>query len=220
MLLLLACASTSADEQAAVRRAVEEGRLRPLTEIIALVQARHPGRVVDVDLERRSGGRYIYEIELLGENRRKLEIKVDGATGSILEAEGVDSRSFHPLPALLRRVQEQYPGHVIDAEFEHGLYQIEVARTDGTHVRVSVDPVDARIVHEESRTDHLARIQPMPQVLERILDRYPGTVLEGELERGTDGGYYYEFEIQGEDGETLTLHVDAFSGEVLREEED
>lgn len=222
LLLLLACASARADDQAAVRRAVEEGRLRPLTEIIALVQARYPGRVVDVDLERRSGGRYVYEIELLDKNRRTLEVKIDGASGAILETEsdGVDSRSFHPLPVLLRRVLEQHPGHVIDVELEHGLYQIEVARTDGTHVQVSVDPVNARIVRDEDRTAQLPRMQPLPQALERVLERHPGTVLEGELERGPDGGYYYEFEIQAEDGETLTVHVDAFSGEVLRVEED
>lgn len=221
LLLLLFCASALADEQAQVRRAVEEGHLRPLTEIIALVQSRYPGRVVDVDLERRSGGRYVYEIELLDQNRRKQEIRIDGATGMILGTEGgVDGRAFHSLPVLLRRVLEQHPGHVIDVEFEHGLYQIEVARTDGTHVQVSVDPVDARIVRDENRASQLPHMLPLPQALERVLERYPGTVLEGELERGPDGSYYYEFEIQDEDGETLTLHVDAFSGQVLREEED
>ena len=220
LLLLLACASALADEQASVRRAVEEGRLRPLTEIIALVQARHPGRVVDVDLERRSGGRYVYEIEVLDENRRKREIKVDGATGAILETDGVDGRTFHALPVLLRRVLEQYPGHVIDAELEHGLYQIEVARTDGTHVQVSVDPVDGRIGRDDDRDVQLARMLPMPQALEQVLERYRGTVLEGELERGPEGGYYYEFEIQDDDGDTTTLHVDAFTGAVLREEDD
>ena len=222
LLLMLASASALADEQAAVRRAVEEGRLRPLTEIIALVQARYPGRVVDVDLERRSGGRYVYEIELLDENRRKLEVKIDGASGAILgtEGEGVDGRAFHALPVLLRRVLDQYPGHVIDVEFEHGLYQIEVAASDGTHVQVSVDPVDARIVRDEGRTARLDGMLPMPQVLERLLERHPGTVLEGELDRGPDGGHYYEFEIQGADGGTTTLHVDAFSGTILRQEED
>ncbi len=220
LLLSLVSSSVFADDQASVRRAVEEGRLRPLTEIITLVQARYPGRVVDVDLERRSGGRYVYEIELLDQNRRKLEIKVDGASGAILETEGVDGRAFHALPVLLRRVLEQYPGHVIDVEFEHGLYQIEVARTDGTHIQVSVDPVDARIVRDEDRTAQLARMRPMPEVLERVLERYSGTVLEGELERGPDGRYYYEFEIQDEDGETTTLHVDAVTGDILREEED
>lgn len=219
-LLLLPIFAAVADDQASVRRAVEEGRLRPLTEIIALVQQHYPGRVVEVDLERRSGGRYIYEIEVLDANRRKLEIKVDGATGRILETDGVDARAFHSLPVLLRQVLAQHPGHVIDVEFEHGLYQIEVARTDGTHVQVSIDPRDARIVRDEARDAQLVRMLPMHDVLERVLQRHAGTVLEGELERGRDGGYYYEFEIQGQDGKTITLHVDAFSGDILREEED
>ena len=45
-------------------------------------------------------------------------------------------------------------------------------------------------------------------------------VLEGELERSPDGSQYYEFEIQSLDGDITTLHVDAFSGEVLREDAD
>ncbi|MCX7556699.1 PepSY domain-containing protein [Xanthomonadaceae bacterium JHOS43] len=220
--LLWLATGALADDQTAVRRAVEEGRLRPLTEIIALVQARYPGRVVDVDLERRGGGRYVYEIEILDEHRRKHEIKVDGASGTVLEseAEGVDASHFHALPVLLDRVLARHPGHVIDAEFEHGLYRIEVVRADGTHVQASVDPVDGSIVREDERNAHFGRMLPMARVLEALLLRYPGTVLEGELERGSDGDYYYEFEIQSQDEETVTLHVDALSGEVLREEED
>lgn len=219
-LLLLPLSTAAADEQASVRRAVEEGRLRPLAEIIAAVQARYPGRVVEVDLERRSGGRYVYEIELLSPERRKLEIKVDGATGKILETEGVDARAFLSLPVLLRHVLEAYPGHVIDVEFEHGLYRVEVAGTDGTHLQVSVDPHDGSISRDAARDADLSRMLPMPEALEGVLKRYRGVVLEGELERSPDGGQYYEFEIQGDDGDITTLHVDAFSGEVLREDAD
>ena len=52
LLLLLALSGAAmAGDQDAVRRAVAEGRLRPLTDIVATVQARYPGRIVDVDLE-------------------------------------------------------------------------------------------------------------------------------------------------------------------------
>ena len=219
-LLLLPLSTATADEQASVRRAVEEGRLRPLTEIIAVVQARYPGRVMEVDLERQGSGRYVYEIELLTPERRKLEIKVDGATGNILETEGVDGRAFLSLPVLLRKVLEAYPGHVIDVEFEHGLYQVEVARDDGTHVQVNVDPLDGYITRDDARDIHLSRMLPMPEALEGVLKRYQGVVLEGELERSPDGSHYYEFEIQHDGEDITTLHVDAFTGEVLREDDD
>ena len=191
----------------------------PLADIIAQVQARHPGRIMDVELERRRGGAYVYEIELLGPDRRRFEIVVDGASGQVLDAGKADARAFRPLPELLQRVLSEYPGQVVDAELEHGVYQVEVIQDGGVRVQVSVDPADLRIMRDTSRDQQMGRVLPMAEVLQSLLARYPGAVVEAELDRGPDGGYYYEFDIEDGSGRTLTLHVDAFSGEVLREED-
>lgn len=222
--LALSFGLAAADEdQAQVRRAVAEGRLRPLSEIMAQVQAQYPGRVMDVELERDRNGRYVYEIEMLGPDRRRFEIKVDGATGQLIEpgagAGTGTARSFHPLPDLLRQVLQAHPGYVIDVELEDGQYQVEVVANDGSHVQVVVDPRAGGILRSESRVD-LSRLRPMPEVLDAVLARYPGTVLDAELERGIDGSYYYEFEIEDGRGRQHALRVDAFSGEILHEEED
>lgn len=219
--LAILSGTAAAEDQAQVRRAVAEGRLRPLSDIMAEVQARHPGRVMDVELERERGGRYVYEIEMLGPDRRRFEVKVDGATGQLIEPEAgrTSARSFHPLPDLLRQVLQRHPGHVIDVEFENGQYQVEVVANDGNHVQVAVDPHAGSILRSEEPVD-LSRMRPMPEVLDAVLARYPGTVLDAELERGIDGAYHYEFEIEDSRGGQHALRVDAYSGEILHEEDD
>lgn len=218
--LLLSSGPLAAGEQAAVRRAVAEGRLRPLTEIIATVQARHPGRIVDVELERVRGGAYVYEIEILTPDRGTLEVKVDGATGGIIEPGGPAARGHRPLPELLREVQARYPGHVIDVELEHGSYQVELAREDGRRLHVVIDPATGATVEDAARDAGLGGMRPMADVIEAVLQRYRGTLVEGELERTDDGRHFYELEIVGDDGQEYAVRVDAVSGEVLREDAD
>lgn len=218
--LLLSSGPLVAGDQATVRRAVAEGRLRPLTEIIATVQARHPGRIVDVELERARGGAYVYEIEILMPDRGTLEIKVDGASGDIIEPGGPSAHGYRPLPELLREVQARHPGHVIDVELEHGNYQIELAREDGRRLHVVMDPVTGAMVEDAASDADLGTMRPMADVIEAVLQRYRGTLMEGELERSDDGRHFYELEIMGDDGQEYTVHVDAFSGEVLREDAD
>ena len=55
------------------RRAREAGEIAGLDKLLAAVARDQPGRVIDVELERK-GGSYIYEIKLLAPdgNRRKL----------------------------------------------------------------------------------------------------------------------------------------------------
>lgn len=214
LLFLVPCAH--ADEQDAVRRAVDEGRLKPLAEIITQVQSRHPGRVMEVELER-DDGRFVYELEVLSPDRRRIEIKVDGATGEILGNDARSTSPQHPLPVLLREVLREYPGHVTDAEYENGLYQIVIATQDGAQLRVSVDPVDGRIHRDDARATRLQQLQAMPEVMDAMLQRYPGTVLEAELERARDGSYRYEFNIRDARGDVRKLEVDAASGELITE---
>lgn len=218
MLLLLLLPLAHAGEQERVRQAVAEGRLQPLSDIMSTVRQRYPGRVTDVELEHEDG-RYVYEIDVLGANRQEVEIRVDGASGAILEADQEQRHVAHPLPQLLRQVLAQYPGRVVGAEYQGGLYEVEIIRPDGSRIHLRVDPVDARIIARQKHAGPRHDMQSMPQLLEAVLRQYPGTVLEAELEHGPDGSYY-EFEIRQRNGETVSLHVDARSGRILRTEED
>jgi len=59
------------------------------------------------------------------------------------------------------------------------------------------------------------QILPLEEILERIRGRYPGRVIEVELEHPHRGGYRYELEILGPDGIVRKLRVDAVTGRLL-----
>ncbi len=55
-------------------------------------------------------------------------------------------------------------------------------------------------------------ILPLPQILERVARRYPGQVLEVELERKGDR-WIYELKVLQGDGRLIKMDIDARSGE-------
>ena len=63
-------------------------------------------------------------------------------------------------------------------------------------------------------------IQPLQQLLQQAMQRYPGArLLEAELEEDDDL-YVYEVELLTEGGQVRELELDAVSGRVLKDEED
>ena len=66
------------------RRLMEKGEILPLQEVLGHIERDRTGRVLEVELERERG-HYIYEIELLGEEGRVWEYKLDAATGEVIE---------------------------------------------------------------------------------------------------------------------------------------
>jgi uncharacterized membrane protein YkoI len=54
----------------------------PVESILPQVHEAVPGTVIDIDLERKRG-RWIYEVDVLANDGRKVEIKVDAITGNI-----------------------------------------------------------------------------------------------------------------------------------------
>ena len=74
------------EDHDAARRAVEAGTIRPLSEILAAIEARHPGRVLEAELERddKAPSRYIYEIKVLTADGRVLKIEADAKTAEIV----------------------------------------------------------------------------------------------------------------------------------------
>lgn len=67
--------------------------------------------------------------------------------------------------------------------------------------------------HEQARRAVQAgEILPLPQILERVARRYPGQVLEVELERKGDR-WVYELKVLQSDGRLIKMDIDARSGE-------
>ena len=62
----------------------EQGAIVPLEEVLRAATAQHPGRVVEVELERK-GGAYVYEVEVLDAGGEVWELKYDARTGALLK---------------------------------------------------------------------------------------------------------------------------------------
>lgn len=76
-------------DQDAVRRAVLEGRLRPLAEVMEEVSRAFPGRIVEMELEEEEG-RVVYEFDILTPDGRLIEVDAEAATGRIIGMEESD----------------------------------------------------------------------------------------------------------------------------------
>lgn len=71
------------DDQDEARAAVERGEILPLADILDRVQPELPGRVLGVELEREDGV-WIYELKILRDDGRRVEVEVDAATAAVL----------------------------------------------------------------------------------------------------------------------------------------
>lgn len=71
------------------RAAVERGEILPLAKAVEALLARHPGRIIEAEFER-DDGVAVYELELVTEDGRLMDAKVDATTGAILEVEADD----------------------------------------------------------------------------------------------------------------------------------
>lgn len=69
------------------RRAVEEGRILPLKDIIARAETAYPGQLIEAELEEERGV-MVYEIKLLTTDGRVMKLHYDARTGELLRSKG------------------------------------------------------------------------------------------------------------------------------------
>lgn len=65
------------------RLAVEEGRILPLSQIVARAESAYSGQLIEAELEEESGV-IVYEIKLLTPNSRLIKVFYDARTGEPL----------------------------------------------------------------------------------------------------------------------------------------
>lgn len=70
-------------------RLLEQGKIRPLDEILDKVLKEIPGQVIETELEY-SDGRLVYDFKIIRKGGRVQEVEIDAATGAILEIEDDD----------------------------------------------------------------------------------------------------------------------------------
>lgn len=66
------------------RKALSEGKIRPLAEIMDELKSEFPGQVVGVELETKTTDTFIYEFKVLTPDGKLKEVKVDATTAKIL----------------------------------------------------------------------------------------------------------------------------------------
>ena len=71
------------------KKLLSEGRIRPLSEILAAVNSKVPGQMLEVELELENAT-YVYELKLLRPDGKVQEIEIDASTGDILKIEDDD----------------------------------------------------------------------------------------------------------------------------------
>lgn len=74
-------------DQERARAALAAGEIRPLAGILAEVERRYVGRVIEVELERRDE-RWVYELKLLPPSGRLFQLHIDAATGALIRSRG------------------------------------------------------------------------------------------------------------------------------------
>ncbi len=91
LLLALALAVTASlaladdDDHDRARRAMEAGEIMPLHTLLERVAQRHPGQVVEVELEREDGA-WVYELKLLRPDGVLLKLELDARDGTVLRS--------------------------------------------------------------------------------------------------------------------------------------
>ena len=68
------------------RRAVDRGETLPIAELLERLQAQIPGEVVGIEFEREHG-RWFYEVKIIDNSGRLLEVYMDAQTGAVLSME-------------------------------------------------------------------------------------------------------------------------------------
>ncbi|MGE0800941.1 MAG: PepSY domain-containing protein [Lautropia sp.] len=207
----------------AVRRAVQAGQLKPLAEILQIVQKTHPGRVLDVDLEQDADGRRWYEIKLLNRDSQRVELYVDAVTGAEIRKPGSVVKDIIPMAVALRIVLAHHAGIVREAELEvsarrQPVYHVLLILPDGRERTVVVDAIGGQLLDMPLFDPRaLTELRPLPELLYVLEARYDGKATEAELKRDRSGRLYYEIELQLGSGRGLEVLVDARSGRLIND---
>jgi uncharacterized membrane protein YkoI len=85
LLALPAVAHASDDhDHDRARQALAAGEILPLARVLERVEQRHPGQVIDVELEREHDARWIYKLKVLQRGGALIRLKVDARDGTVL----------------------------------------------------------------------------------------------------------------------------------------
>ena len=71
------------DDHIEARRLLDSGEILPLEVILKNVKQTHPGKILEVELDKEDG-RIVYEVEILGKDGVVKEVYINAITGEVL----------------------------------------------------------------------------------------------------------------------------------------
>lgn len=82
VVVICTTAMAVADDADRVRQLRSTESIMPLATIVKMVEARYPGKLLDVELEEENG-KVVYEIEFLGDDHQVHQLEIDARSGII-----------------------------------------------------------------------------------------------------------------------------------------
>lgn len=204
-----------------IRSEVLSGKMQPLGDILRNILLKHPGRVVDIDLEQGSDGRRWYEIKIA--NGQLTEVYVDAVTGEEIPRPR-SALTLLPMSQVVGALLAAHPGVVVQAELEdedtpEPHYEIEILTRDGRGQVFRVDARDARVLTSFlSDRVQAQKILPLAGLIGTLESRFKATASEAELKWRPGLSPYYEVELLLQGGRSVEVRVDAYTGAVLTED--
>lgn len=121
-----------------------------------------------------------------------------------------------PLAEILADLEHRYRAKVLDVELEldalgQPVYEIELLDADQRQHDVLVDPATGRVV----APPRLPPVKPLAPILRSLLAKFPGHVLNVDLESGAGQRQVYEIRLAMEGGSLRDVLVDAHDGRLL-----
>jgi uncharacterized membrane protein YkoI len=122
----------------------------PLEDVVERALATYPGRLLEAEREQENG-RQVYQLEIIDEDGRTLELDYDVFTGELMQAQEEHDTVYDmrragrilPLSDILARAQRARSGELLEADLddEHGryIYELEMAGDDGLHRELYFD---------------------------------------------------------------------------------
>lgn len=145
-------AVTGEQVEAAVQRELTD--MRPL---VRMVLEKHPGRLIDVDLDHVLVDKAYYSFLILRDDGLFNRVLADAYTGKLLpDGDAPLARAdIRPLNEVLDKLLRQHPGSVLEAEIQYDkdgrlLYEVDMKFPDGRLVDFFIDPVTSRVLNEEA----------------------------------------------------------------------
>lgn len=126
----------------------------------------------------------------------------------------VTAGRFKPLADILSVVQRKYAGDVLDVELDRNdqgrhIYEVRLLGGNGERREIHIDAVTGEEVANEAEP----LLADLPRLLRKVLEVYPGRVVDVDLTRERGGKKSYQIRVLQNDGQIRGVFIDALTGE-------